>query len=464
MNETKNTDCAQDNEAIELLEKLEEISANTEDTVFLKELDSSEYIDYQSKFTPNNSESKKTKLGTLLVQFSLITEELLNEAIEEALELNIPLGRILVMSGWITQSQLNWTIQLQSLVRENKISTPIAIQISELITSSNMSFGKALEVTGCSQFLIESDTRLGDLLRDAAVIAEEELSSAIYKSQYLGLPLGRCLFLTGQLPEELLNTAINAQKFTRQGKISRDDAIQAIRKSAQRIDRLSPVPRHSYSNICKVKLGELLKLAGIVTEAQVEHAIEIGLVNNTPVGKVLIDLGLISETTLENALILQVIVAESNLTIKEAAFALIDIHYHGASVAKAISECTNKQKRIDKPNFKQFIATTGILEVREIESALENTLSSPYIISKALLYSGVLNDTTMQLALCVHFYVREELLSLEEALVLFNHANRNNVSIVEALEELGIEIKSAKTRISYEDCLTKYTRDKLSCN
>ncbi|MEZ4544660.1 MAG: hypothetical protein R3C24_12305 [Cyanobacteriota/Melainabacteria group bacterium] len=40
----------------------------------------------------------------------------------EAKEYGIPLGRVLVMSGWLTQKQINWSIQLQSLLRDESIS------------------------------------------------------------------------------------------------------------------------------------------------------------------------------------------------------------------------------------------------------------------------------------------------------------------------------------------------------
>ena len=388
-----------------------------------------------------DTQLRSLKLGELLVDFGVITEELLKDALEEASLLGIPLGRVLVMSGWVTQRQVNWVIQLQSMLRDESISQQIAIQVADLLVSSNMSLEEALETTGCLYARDRRHAKLGDILVEADLISAEDLEEAMHKSQHLGLPLGRALYLAGLVSATILDTAVNAQRFIRKGKIEREDAVHAIRRAflRQELDpNSSRTGNHIYNSTRGIKLGELLVLAGIISEAQIDYAVELGLVNNLPVGKVLKDLGLISDRTLENALVLQVMVQEASLNAQEAAYALIDTHYYGHSLTTAIGQCTEKDRKKQVIDFKDFLAGTGILPRQSLDETLKQAMESPYLVTKALTFMGVLDESTMQVAICLHFYIKENLLSFEEAMLVFENATRNSYSVDESMKELGM--------------------------
>lgn len=427
------------NNSIQLLQRLSHVS-RLQDSYLFELTDDSESSGKERHSYKNNS----YLLGELLVEFGLITDDLLEQALSEAKEYGIPLGRVLVMSGWLTQKQINWSIQLQSLLRDESISHAIALQAADLITGSNMSLEAALETTGCEKALTSRNTRLGDLLVDAEIISSEDLEEATFRSQYLGLPLGRTLFLAGLVSSTILDTAVNAQRFVREGKLERTDAVHAIRRSFIR-QELDPdsmrTGSHIYSSTQRIKLGELLSLAGILSESQIDYAVELGLVNNLPVGKVLADLGLITDKTLEEALLLQVMVAEGSLSPQEAAYALIDMHYHGHSVPTAIAQCGSPDRKRKTLDFKDFLAGTGVMNRAALDEKLEEALNSPYIVARALTFTGAVSEATMQTAMCVHFYIKEGLLSFDEAMVLFDHATRHNLSVDDSLQQLGFGLK-----------------------
>ena len=119
------------NNSIQLLQRLSHVS-RLQDSYLFELTDDSESSGKERHSYKNNS----YLLGELLVEFGLITDDLLEQALSEAKEYGIPLGRVLVMSGWLTQKQINWSIQLQSLLRDESISHAIALQAADLITGS----------------------------------------------------------------------------------------------------------------------------------------------------------------------------------------------------------------------------------------------------------------------------------------------------------------------------------------
>src|SRR5262249_46415646 len=126
-----------------------------------------------------------------------------------------------------------------------------------------------------------STGKLGELLVEAEIISHEHLNKGIEKSQMTGLPLGRTLVLDMVIPESLLKAALDAQVRLRDEMLTREETIDAIRVAAG----LKPfmqegAPRPSKAQVFqhRVRLGELLVMAGILTESEVLTALEIGLI------------------------------------------------------------------------------------------------------------------------------------------------------------------------------------------
>ncbi|MDZ4836966.1 MAG: hypothetical protein SGJ27_24550 [Candidatus Melainabacteria bacterium] len=389
------------------------------------------------------------RLGHLLVELSLITTDLLEHSILLSNEYSISLGRVLIMSGWITGKQLQWAIQLQALLKDGLISKEGAVQVADLMGCAGMTMQRALNCAGFPHAMNNHEsrgTRIGDLLIDADIISSDEFHAALLKSQALGMQVGRFLMISRLVAEPLLETVSNAQRFLRQNKISREDAIVAIKCAAHRQKELresAAPPIYATMPLKTIRLGELLSLAGIISESHIEHAVEFGLRCNIAVGQVLIDLEIISKRTLDTALTLQELVAGGSIEAIDAAYALIDVHHHGFALEKALKR--NRGMLCDRKvlSFEQFLASMEVISISQIEESIETARRSPLFISKALVLSGALSDETVQVALLCHFYVRENMLSTDESLLLFNLCHRTGISVEDGLTELGLTIRRA---------------------
>ncbi|MEZ4536928.1 MAG: hypothetical protein R3D26_18315 [Cyanobacteriota/Melainabacteria group bacterium] len=107
----------------------------------------------------------------MLVEFGLITDDLLEQALSEAKEYGIPLGRVLVMSGWLTQKQIN-------CFDSATVFTEGRIDLSCHSVAGSGSNHRVQHEPGSSpgdhrlrKALTSRNTRLGDLLVDAEIIS-----------------------------------------------------------------------------------------------------------------------------------------------------------------------------------------------------------------------------------------------------------------------------------------------------
>lgn len=383
------------------------------------------------------------RLGKVLVDFGFVTAEAVEFGLETARRLGIPLGKALLSSGWLTARHLQMGVQLQALLRDGLLSLPAAVRVAEILLSTNFNLEEALTTAGCPgayEALQSKGTRIGDLLTESGLVNPEDMAEAVRKSQLLNLPLGRCLLLSGLVGSALLETAVNAQRFLRSGKLSRDDAILAVTRAWEREQKRSREETRVYPSVSSIKLGELLTASHIISEPQLEYAIEVGLRSGLPIGQSLCELGLIRQETLAAALALQTMVLDGGLDPLGAAYALIDLHFHGRELREVISASYENRSENVEIEFSEFAAVSGAATRTEIEAGLEAASKSPYFLGKAMVFAGLIDEPEAQSLICCYFYLSEGMLSLEESLAVLKHARAAGLSVDESMRSLGIAL------------------------
>src|ERR1700733_9836978 len=70
-----------------------------------------------------NLQSQTVKFGDLLVKLQLVSEKDVNDALQVAPQFGMPLGRTLVLSGRLTEAELQLAVELQPLI--NKKAYPL---------------------------------------------------------------------------------------------------------------------------------------------------------------------------------------------------------------------------------------------------------------------------------------------------------------------------------------------------
>lgn len=382
------------------------------------------------------------KIGELLVKAGTVTKKDLDDATITAGETGLPIGRVLIMAGFITDPMLQAAVQAQSLIKDDQVELQIALKALKAVSTIETSFEEALLNEGWKRKKNKPTAKLGELLQKAEIISEVQLDEALKTAQETGLPLGRILVLTQCVSGETLSAALTAQILVRDKKVSLDQAMKGLRSSHDRRVSLEvsltdqgfykPPSRQS------VKLGELFVLSGLVTEVDLMGALEIGLTREMAIGQVLVECGYVSGDVLSTALKFQEMVSNGTLTAIQAADALRQVATRQMSMAQAVAELETPRKTTgEMVNLADFLKAARVVTEDDIKKAIETSARNSALIGKILLVSGFLNEQTLHAAMRALFLMREGFLQMEQAVLALNHCQNHQVSFDDALDELG---------------------------
>jgi hypothetical protein len=154
---------------------------------------------------------------------------------------------------------------------------------------------------------IPDTTLLSRMLIEAGIIDYGQLFNALKIAETTRLPLGRVLVMSRILSERLLLTALNAQVLIRQGQLSVERAARALSEAHLRMSN-SPETWLQSSHPLRdsgMKLGEMLRTAGLICDADLTRALELSSTTTKRIGEALIELRTIDTEILDQSLELQ---------------------------------------------------------------------------------------------------------------------------------------------------------------
>jgi hypothetical protein len=392
-------------------------------------------------------DNSSLRLGDLLTAAGLLKLEQLREAIEIARMQSLPVGRVLIMSGYLTELQLQASVQLQSMLKDGLIDFDRSLQVLGLMSKGDMALDEALTQAGFKQANAPKTNKLGELLVNAGSIDGGQLAAALKQSELTGLPLGRLLVNMGVITEQLLSSALSAQVLIRGGKITRTQAIQALIAARDRqvsLEQcLAEIGTVQLPTQPTIRLGQLLLMAGIVDEKELMRAVELGLVQDKPLGKMLLSLNLISEENLAKALEAQALVA-NGLDIDQAANILTTASAKSITISHAASLLLGSQAAASKqehdslplPLF-QFLQLAGMMGSKELEQAIRIGTQDTEIMAKMLLKAQILEPRLVDAAVACSELIAKRILKTEQAIMALNHCKHTHGSIFESFGEFG---------------------------
>lgn len=388
------------------------------------------------------SDTKRIRLGILMIDAGLITRDELEECLRMARETGLPVGRILLLTGKTTESVLQAAVQAQSLLKDGLLDLKTAYKALRKVAKEGVILDEAL---GSLDVAIEDVkvNKLGELLLAANFVSEEELKEALDGSSSTGLPFGRMLVLNGVLSEAQLAATLNAQILVRDKKITKDQAVEGLKQARRRQIAVEvPLMEKGFYTVQTrevIRLGELLSLSGLVSESQILNAVETGLVSQKPLGQVLVELSLVSEETLKIALQLQELVETGTLKPMQASHVMVNVMETAISIPEAVS-LLEKQMGGSAPdiNLRDFLTASNALSDDDIQSAFEISVNNNQILGRMLLTAGIIDEGTLQSAMRLVFLVKSNLLDMDKAHQAFEYSRDKETTIDEALHELKL--------------------------
>jgi len=291
-------------------------------------------------------------------------------------------------------------------------------------------------------------SKLGELLVESGLVSYEVLARAVEQSNITGLPLGRMLVLHQTISNETLNLVLDLQVRVRDEMSTREEAIAALRAQAG----LSPIVGGSAaasetekpkapSRKKGLRLGELMVMAGVLTETDVMNALEWGLVNQQTIGKVLISQMLVSQGILDAALELQKLVDKGELTPTRASECLARVHAGGATLEEAVKDVREEQQASASLSFESLLTLANVLSEEELDDAFDTSTKSAAVIGKFLVLTGHLDVPTLQATLRCYQLVGKGLIAQDDAVVTLDYCLHQSpdgpIKFDDALKQLG---------------------------
>ena len=387
-------------------------------------------------------DNKPIKLGELLIVAGLLKPEALAEAIRTASETSLPIGRVLIMAGSISEIALQAAIQAQSMLKDKRLEQSAAVAALKVIGVKNIPLEDALKQLQIEEKREVKTAKLGDLLITAELVSDDQLSEALRSSQETGLPLGRILVLTQAISEELLSAALTAQVLVRDEKITKEQAIEGLRSARRRrVSIEESLADHGYFRPPlkqNVKLGELFVLAELILESDLMTALEKGLVQQLPVGQILLQAKLSTQETLDTALSLQEMVANGTLNSLQAGKALRQVALQRYSLTQALAEISTHQNEPEDPfRLGDILKAAGIINEDDIQRAVEMSVKNSMLFGRILNAAGLVDDQLLNSALRAQFLIREGFLGLEQAIIALSQCRQTGQSFDEVIQQLG---------------------------
>lgn len=394
--------------------------------------------------TPKKTDDEKTsaRLGSLLLVTELISSAQMTQAMEVASALALPLGKALVMLGFISGKVLVAAIEMQSLQRDRLIEHDLIKEALRLVSEQGISANAALAQLGWSPDDETLFTKLGDLLREAKILSDFQLKGALETANKSQMPLGRVLVMNRLVSESVLWAALNAQVLLRDGRIKREQAINGLKAAQRRHMRASAASTDEQPKLQstrKIKFGDLLVLAGLISEADLRDALEQCLLTDSQIGEVLIQKGILSKRTLDASLKIQDLVSNDVLAPAAAAMVLKQVaHSSKKTIPQAVSEL-GVLANDAKPTIRlgELFKLAGILSDEDIADALGMSVLNTSLLGKILVSTGQIGESTLNNALRCQFMLQEKAITEEQAVVALNYCQRMQCGFEDALKELG---------------------------
>jgi tetratricopeptide (TPR) repeat protein len=196
-----------------------------------------------------------------------------------------------------------------------------------------------------------------------------------------------------------------------------------------------------------VRLGEMMVLAGLLTDTDVMNALEWGLINNQPIGHVLAKKANLKQDVIDAALSLQLLVDQGKIDAISACQHLAKIAATGISVEQAIAESETPEEVTDTTlNYRQLLTLSRVISDEDFESAFDFSTKSPQVIGKFLSAAGYMDGATVRATLKCQYLLSKGLMSQDDAVATLDyclhHRPGKTIDYDAALNELGWSSKS----------------------
>lgn len=386
-------------------------------------------------------------VGELLVKSQIISQRQLDECFRQAGSKRLHLGQMLIMSGYITSRELAAAVDCQAALRETDVDPELAIKCVKVSCKTGRNFNDVVNELRAQQEqdIANEQWTLGHLLFEAEAVGQIELDAALQRSYATGIPMGRILVLNGATQDKILGKGLDLMVKVRDRLIEREEAVEALRAhvgaapGTPMTQNLLLPPKGK-----RIRLGELMVKAQVMSESDVLSAVELGLSQNVPIGQVMVEQGYIAPHLLEAALEVQEYVEQQQLSADKGVEILSQSHQSGRSINELLSQ---SELGVAVPiagtalTFEKLLTLSRVVSQEQIQDAFDICRQTPEALAKILCLTGFIGQEVHDAVLRCHDLLNQGKLNQDDALVALDYCFSRNGSdpktLDQALNELG---------------------------
>jgi hypothetical protein len=391
------------------------------------------------------------RIGELLIKSEVISDADLSQAMKTAESTGLPVGRVLIMAGFVSEGAFQAAVQAQSLVRDEILPLDKALEALKLVAEEHVTFAEALKRSGVDPQVDHESNKLGELLLESLVVPEEHLATAMRTSSGTGLPLGRLLVSLGLLSDEILTTALNAQTLIRSQKLPRAQAISGLRAANERRKPLEAALTeqgfYRGPHRPSIRLGELLVRSGLISKDELDDAIIKNLVEPRWIGQVFLEGGFLDGPMLESALLIQEMAANETLTIEEAVQTMRRLHATECALEEALAllELAPEQFKT-KVRYIDVLKVAGLIDPSETRFDLAKSLapssSDALYTGRTLMQDGLIDRRVYLGSLRCYYLIATGWLNMQQGIIALNYFHHKDCTFDNVLQELKWTVKT----------------------
>lgn len=386
------------------------------------------------------------RIGDLLSQSGIISSEFIREALQKYEQRGLPIGKVLVLSGFLTEQQLRTALEIQTMVNDGLLPIDVGTHVLKIAHGDNIQLTDAFIRSGLIQPEDQLTNKLGQLLLDAEILEEDELEEALQTNQKTGLPLGHILCFTGLISQTIIDNALLGQQLIRRGQISKEHAVAALNAAFVREATLEQKDINKGYQRMPLKgsprFGEMLYQAKLLTEAQLMDTLLASQLRKQPIGKVMLEHRLVTAEIVEGTVELQEMLDNGTITLKLALEVLLEVRAKNMPWFQCVAELSTYNVRHNPAIFMvELLTGAGILPVtsipREVQERVDVNYNQTPEVCNLLREQQLVDDLSMFNALRLAYLLDQEFLTQEKAILALDYAAKTKSKIDHVMYLLG---------------------------
>ncbi len=168
----------------------------------------------------------------------------------------------------------------------------------------------------------QNQIRIGDLLMQSGILTSDYIRDALHNFEQRGLPIGKVLVMSGYLTEAQLRTALEVQSLLNDGLLPLEVGLAVLQIAHKEKIPLAEAlqssgfvqPEDQATN----KLGQLLVAAMIVTNKELDEALQTNVRTGLPLGHIFCFRGFVSQQLINTALLAQQLIRRGMIDREQA--------------------------------------------------------------------------------------------------------------------------------------------------